>query len=413
VKRLRASWVNGTIVGIVLATFFSDCGHELSTAVLPLYLTAIGHGPEALALIEGVADFLVSLSKLAGGLLGHVVRRKQPLVAVGYLITAAATGALGLVRSVPALVTLRSLAWIGRGYRGPLRDALLSDAVEQTHYGRAFGLERTGDMLGAVVGPLTATLFIWLGFEFRSVLLIAFIPGIFATASIAFLVREKFRAVSEARAAAEVSPPSEGTVQDPPVPSRAARFPKVFYLFLAGVFCFGLGDFSRAFLIWLAAHALGEEGPRAPGMVSIAVLLYAAHNAISGLVAYPVGSLADRLPKRSVLIAGYALGVVTNLLLAFFSGWLPGLVAAILLSGVYIAVEQTLEKAVVADLIPSAGRSLGFGILAFTNAVGDLLSSLSVGWFLSRNQPGLGFGLAAAAGFAGVAWLVRLSRRVP
>jgi MFS family permease len=148
-------------------------------------------------------------------------------------------------------------------------------------------------------------------------------------------------------------------------------------------------------------------------MISIAVLLYAAHNAISGLAAYPVGSLADRLPKRSVLIAGYALGVVTNLLLAFFSGWLPGLVAAIALSGVYIAVEQTLEKAVVAELIPSAGRSLGFGILAFTNAVGDLLSSLSVGWFLSRNQPGLGFGLAAAAGFAGVAWLVRISRRVP
>jgi len=409
VKRFGPSWVNRTIVGIVLATFFSDCGHELSTAVLPLYLTAIGHGPEALALIEGVADFLVSLSKLAGGLLGHVVRRKQPLVAVGYLITAAATGALGLVRSVPALVTLRSLAWIGRGYRGPLRDALLSDAVEKTHYGRAFGLERTGDMLGAVVGPLTATLFVWLGFEFRSVLLIAFIPGIFATASIAFLVREKFRA----RTAAEGPLPPESSVQEPPAPTAAARFPKVFYLFLGGVFCFGLGDFSRAFLIWLAAHALGEEGPRAPGMISIAVLLYAAHNAISGLAAYPVGSLADRLPKRSVLIAGYALGVITNLLLAFFSGWLPGLVAAIALSGVYIAIEQTLEKAVVAELIPSAGRSLGFGILAFTNAVGDLLSSLSVGWFLSRNQPGLGFGLAAVAGFVGVAWLVRISRRVP
>jgi MFS family permease len=413
VKRFGPRWVNRTIVGIVLATFFSDCGHELSTAVLPLYLTAIGHGPEALALIEGVADFLVSLSKLAGGVLGHVVRRKQPLVAVGYLITAAATGALGLVRSVPALVALRSLAWIGRGYRGPLRDALLSDAVEKTHYGRAFGLERTGDMLGAVVGPLTAALFVWLGFEFRSVLLIAFVPGIFATASIALLVRERFRASADARTVAEGSPLPEGTVPEPPAPSGAVRFPKVFYHFLGGVFCFGLGDFSRAFLIWLAAHALGEEGPRAPGMISIAVLLYAAHNAISGLAAYPVGSLADRLPKRSVLIGGYALGVVTNLLLALFSGWLPGLVGAILLSGVYIAVEQTLEKAVVAELIPSAGRSLGFGILACTNAVGDLLSSLSVGWLLSRGQPSVAFGLAASAGFVGVAWLARLSSKIP
>jgi MFS family permease len=406
VRRFPASWVNRTVAGIVLATFFSDCSHEISTAVLPLYLTAIGHGPAALAIIEGVADFLVSLSKLAGGVLGHWVRRKQPVVAIGYLITAIASGALGLATSVTGLVTLRSTAWIARGYRGPLRDALLSDAVEPTHYGRAFGLERSGDMLGAVIGPLTATLFVWLGFQFRSVLLIAFVPGLFAAASILFLVRETKRDLPEI--AAEPTPESlsqAGATRGP--------FSRSFYLFLGGVFCFGLGDFSRAFLIWLAAQALGEQGPRSAGTISIAVLLYAAHNALSGLVAYPVGALADRIPKRRVLIAGYALGVGTNLLLVFFSGWLPGLVLAILLSGVYIAVEQTLEKAVVAEMLPTSGRSLGFGILAFTNAVGDLFSSLSVGWFLSRNQPSVAFGLAAAAGAVGVGWLVRISTRIP
>jgi MFS family permease len=390
----------------VLATFFSDCSREISTAVLPLYLTAIGHGPAALAVIEGVADFLVSLSKLAGGVLGHWVNRKQPFVAVGYLITAAASGALGLVTSVTGLVTLRSLAWIARGYRGPLRDALLTDAVAPTHFGRAFGLERTGDMLGAVIGPLTATLFVWLGFQFRSVLLIAFVPGLFAAAAIAFLVREKGRSVPEIAA----EPIRESRA---PEAGPKPRFSRPFFWFLGGVFCFGLGDFSRAFLIWLAAQALGEQGPRSAGTISIAVLLYAAHNAVSGLVAYPIGSLADRIPKRRVLLAGYALGVGTNLLLAFFSGWLPGLVIAILLSGVYIAVEQTLEKAVVAEMLPTSGRSLGFGILAFTNAVGDLLSSLSVGWFLSRDQPSIAFGLAAAAGALGVGWLARISTRIP
>jgi MFS family permease len=400
-KRGAASWVNRTIAGIVLATFFSDCSHELSTAVLPLYLAAIGHGPAALAVIEGVADFLVSLSKLAGGVLGHTVRRKQPFVAAGYLVTAAASGALGFVTSVAGLATLRSAAWIARGYRGPLRDAILSDAVEPTHYGRAFGLERSGDMLGAVVGPLLATLLVWAGFQFRSVLLFAFVPGLFAAAAILFLVREKAAAI-----------PSD-VLASPEPKKRGGSFPRVFFLFLAGVFCFGLGDFSRAFLIWLAAQALGEQGPRSPGTLSIAVLLYAAHNAISGLVAYPVGSVADRIPKRRVLLAGYALGVGTNLLLAFCSGWLPGLVVAILLSGIYIAVEQTLEKAVIAELLPSRKRSLGFGILACTNAVGDLLSSLSVGWLLSRGQPGLAFGLAAAAGFVGVAWLANLSSKLP
>ncbi len=399
-RRFQASWVNRTIAGIVLATFFSDCSHELSTAVLPLYLATLGHGPEALAVIEGVADFLVSLSKLGGGVLGHLVRRKQPYVAAGYLITAAASGALGLVTSVTGLVTLRSTAWIARGYRGPLRDAILSDAVEPTHYGRAFGLERTGDMLGAVIGPLAATLLVWAGFAFRSVLLFAFVPGLLAAAAIWFLVRERTPDVPVEAADAEGK-------------KRGGKFPRVFFLFLGGVFCFGLGDFSRAFLIWLAAQALGEQGPRSPGTISIAVLLYAAHNAISGLVAYPVGSVADRIPKRRVLLAGYALGVGTNLLLAIWSGWLPGLVIAILLSGVYIAVEQTLEKAVIAELLPSRKRSLGFGVLACTNAVGDLLSSLSVGWFLSQAQPGVGFGLAAAAGAVGVAWLAYLSSKLP
>jgi MFS family permease len=406
VRRFAPSWINSTVVGIVLATFFADCSHELSTAVLPLYLVTIGQGPAALAIIEGVADFVVSLSKLAGGFLGHVVTRKQPLVAVGYLITAGATSALGLVTSVTGLVTLRSVAWIGRGYRGPLRDALLTDAVERTHYGRAFGLERSGDMLGAVLGPLAAALFVWLGIEFRSVLLWAFLPGLAAAASITFLVRERVLAEPRQDSGAK-------SAADPATRPSGRRFPRIFFLFLGGVLCFGLGDFSRSFLIWLAAQALGETGPRAHGTISIAVLLYAAHNAISGLTAYPVGALADRFAKRNVLLAGYAIGVGTNLILAGFSGAMPGLVAAIVLSGISLAVEQTLEKAVVAELIPSSGRSLGFGILACTNAVGDLFSSLSVGWFLSRGQSGIAFGLAAAAGFVGVAWLAALSRRIP
>ncbi len=78
-----------------------------------------------------------------------------------------------------------------------------------------------------------------------------------------------------------------------------------------------------------------------------------------------------------------------------------------------VAIEQTLEKAVIAELLPSRKRSLGYGILACTNAVGDLLSSLSVGWFLSQSQPGVAFGLAAAAGFVGVAWLANLSSKLP
>jgi MFS family permease len=397
VTRLVPRWVNRTVVGIVLATFFSDAGHEISTAALPLYLAAIGHGPEALAVIAGVSDFLVSLSKLAGGVLGHRLHHKRPLAALGYLITCTATSAMGLVTSVGGLTVLRSVAWIGRGYRGPLRDSILSDSVEKTHYGRVFGLERAGDMLGAVSGPLTAALLLWLGFSYRTVLLAAFFPGLFAAASMFFLTREKEEPVPP-------SPAPDTTNPDPPAQRLDFRR---FYLFLVGVFAFGLGDFSRAFLILLAARALGEDAQQHVGTMSIAVLLYALHNAVSAIVAFPIGALGDKFSKRQVLIAGYGLGVGTNLLLAAASSSLAGVAVAIVMSGVYIAVEETLEKAAVADMLPKEGRSLGFGILAFTNAIGDLLSTLLVGYFLGQGNPALAFGLAAAAGAVGVLWLAR------
>jgi cyanate permease len=121
-------WVSRAVLGIVLATFFSDFSHEMATAVLPLYLASVGLGPAALGIMEGVADLLVSLSKLAGGAVGHHVRSKRPWASLGYLVTTVCTAGIGLVGSVAALASLRGAAWFGRGFRSPLRDHMLADA---------------------------------------------------------------------------------------------------------------------------------------------------------------------------------------------------------------------------------------------------------------------------------------------
>ena len=394
---MGGSWVTRTVLGIVLATFLSDFSHEMCTAVLPLYLATLGLGPAALGLIEGVADFLVSLSKLAGGVVGHRVRRKRPWASLGYLVTTVATGAIALVSGLAALVSLRSAAWIGRGFRGPLRDYLLADAVEPTHYGRAYGLERAGDMLGAVAGPLMAALLVWAGVEFRTVILWTLIPGLLAAVSMFFLTRERETAITAA--------------PDGAVPQQRQPFPRAFWLFLVGVLLFGLGDFSRTFLIWLAAKGLGEDGSHAAGAVSVAVLLYTLHNLVSAGAAYPVGRLGDRSSKLTILLWGYGLGVGTNALLALFSDSLGWLVAVVVLSGTYIAVEETLEKAVAAEMLPRELRSLGFGILACANAVGDMVSSLYVGFLLESQHPGWAFGIAAALGATGVLWLWLMGKR--
>jgi MFS family permease len=385
-------WITRAVVGIVLATFFSDFSHEMATAVLPLYLVSVGLGPAALGVIEGIADFLVSISKLLGGVVGHHVQRKRPWASLGYVVTTLGTAGIGLVGSVSAMTALRSVAWIGRGFRGPLRDHLLAEAVERTHYGRAYGLERAGDMLGAVAGPLVATLLIWLAIDFRTVILWTLLPGLVAASAMFFLTR-----------GAEPNAEHEGEPEN--LESRP-RFPRAFWIFLGGVFLFGMGDFSRTFLIWLAAHGLGEDGVHTGGAISIAVLLYTFHNLVAAASAYPVGRLGDRGSKLRVLVGGYGLGVVTNVVLALFAGSLAWLVGAIVLSGIYISVEETLEKAAAADLLPRELRSLGFGFLACANAVGDMVSSLYVGFFLQRGQSATAFGLASAMGAAGVAWMI-------
>lgn len=391
----RWAWLNTTVLGIVLATFFSDLSHEMATSVLPLYLLTIGLGPAALGLIEGFGDFLLSLSKLGGGFLGHHVRSKRIWCSLGYLITALGTALMALVQGVVGLLTLRSLAWIGRGFRSPLRDALLADNVESRYHGRAYGLERAADMLGAVGGQLLAIgLLLW-AIPVSYILLGALLPGLLAAGSMFFLTRDR----------AEPEAPEVVT------PASRSSFPPTFYWFLGGVLLFGMGDFSRSFLILLTATAFGSTDIT-PGILTFSVSLYLVHNLVSALAAYPVGALADRWARMPVLTVGYGLGVVTNVLLAIWSGWLPGLILAVVLSGVYIAVEETVEKATAAQLLPPELRSLGFGLLACVNAVGDMVSSVGVGYLLQAGQGTLAFSLAATMGLLGMLWLLVFRTRM-
>jgi MFS family permease len=390
------SWITRGVLGIVLATFFSDVGHEMATATLPMYLSAIGLGAGALGVMEGLADLLFSLSKLAGGWVGHHTEKKRGFATLGYLVTALGTGAIALTQSLAALVSVRSAAWLGRGFRSPLRDFMLADEVGPTHFGRAYGVERAADMLGAVAGPLVAALLLWLGVDLRSVILLSLVPSLLAATS--FLSMTRNRPAS-----------SRASDADPNTASR--RLPRRFWLFTGGVALFGVGDFSRTFLILLAATTFGETGRAATGVVSTAVLLYAAHNTVSALAAYPAGHLGDRGSKLRVLVFGYGLGVATNGLLAFSSAAPSLLVIAVVLSGIYIAIQETLEKAVAAEMLPREQRSLGLGVLASANAVGDMLSSIGVGLLLAAGYRRAAFLIPALCGLAGTFWMLVFERR--
>ena len=286
---------------------------------------------------------------------------------------------------------MRSLAWIGRGFRGPLRDFLMADAVEPTHYGRAFGLERAGDMIGAVVGPLLAIALITAGVAFRGMLLIALIPGLAAAACVMFLVRERrFRPEGETRT----------------IRGMHGSLPRRFRPLVAAILVFGIGDFSRSFLILAAAKASGAGGAVNLGWLAVAmpVAMYAAHNLISAVATFPAGRASDTFGRRRVLAVGYGLGLGCNVLLALGHGSLALVAAAFVVSGIYIAIEETAEKALVAEMLPREIRAYGLGILVAANAAGDMISSVGVGLLWDSIGAGAAFG--AAAVFSGIGLLM-------
>ena len=149
-------WLTRGVLGIGLASLFSDWGHEIGSALLPLLLASLGAPAYALGVIEGVADGASSFAKLAGGWIADRPAWRKPVAVLGYLLTGLSTFAFGFVTAWPQILVARAIGWTGRGARGPARDVLLADAVSPAQTGRAFGFERTMDTAGAVLGPLCA-----------------------------------------------------------------------------------------------------------------------------------------------------------------------------------------------------------------------------------------------------------------
>lgn len=395
-------WLSRSLLGLALTSFLSDAGHELATAVLPMYVAAIGLGATALGVIEGLADLVSGLAKLGGGAAGQALRRKKPLTAFCYVATGVGTAAMGSVRAPAALASLRAFAWAARGFRGPLRDFLVADAVEPTHYGRAYGVERAGDMAGAVAGPALAAGLLAAGVGLNGALLLTAIPAALAAAALLALVRER--------------PEHESGPGSGEAAVGSAPLPREFWRLLGAVALFGLGDFSRTFLVLAAARAVtGSAGlPVGVGVPAAPVVLYALHNAVSAAASVPAGRIADTFGRGRVLAAGYAAGAVTSFLLAAGSSSLPVLALAFVLSGAYIAVEETVERARVAEALPRQARSRGLGILAAANAAADFVASAYVGVLWDRAGVGIAFGTAgavAALGFLALSRSERVSAR--
>jgi MFS family permease len=388
----------------------------MATAVLPQFMQAIGASAAALGFIEGTADAVSSFFKLGSGFQSDRSGHRKGWTVGGYALTAFAIAIFTFAFVWPLILLGRVVGWLGRGIRGPLRDAMLADSVRPRERGKAFGFQRAGDTIGAVVGPLAAfgllrlaaahptvanAIIGWIpgltgttGWPFRVIFLLTLIPGLLSVATMAFMVREKRRA-----------------------PNHQMRFwstirsmPRDYRSFLLAVGLFGIADFAPTLMILRATTVLEPKMGLLPA-AQIAALLYTLRNVVYAVASFPIGALSDRFSRTRYLAVGYAVAVVTFLGFAFVVPTVWWFAIFFSLAGVFIAWEDTIEGVAVRDYVKTEIAGTAYGVLGAVNGVGDFVSSLAVGLLWTAVGPAAGFIYAAVVGLAGTILMASLRHR--
>jgi len=393
-----SGWLNRNVIGMAVTSLCADACYEMVTAVLPGFLATIGVAATALGWIEGAADALSSFVKLGIGWYSDRIGCRKKIVTAGYLLAGTSLSLFALAASWPLVLLGRVVAWLGRGARGPLRDAMLSESVNPQAVGKAFGLHRAGDTLGAVIGPLIGVGLLSVlpaaspSEPFRTIFVISLMPGLSAAAVFWATVKE-------------LGAPGRRKLG---FFASFQNLPRGYTRLLRGVGLFGLGDFSHTLLILAAGNLLAPHY----GVVraaQIAALLYAFRNLLYAGFSFPIGALGDRTQKKGLLAAGYFLGAMTAvgaaLLFAFQLRSIPILAALFAAAGIYIAAEDALEGAITADFVPREARGAAYGLLGAVNGVGDLAASALVGTVWTAVSPAAAFSCAGLLMLSGAALL--------
>jgi MFS family permease len=378
-RETKRSWLTPGVLGIGLASFLADAGHEIPTAILPSFLTAtLGAPAAALGLIEGLADGAAGGARLLGGALADDPERRRRVAAGGYIGTAVLAALIGLTGAVWQAALLRIAAWTTRGLRVPPRNALLADLTEPANYGRAYGFERAMDNLGAIAGPLLALLLVVL-VGARGAMLLSVVPGLLAAGAILYAIRQIPRPKTRGRQPLRLQ-------LRPVLRGRLGRL-------MVGVATFELGHAAATLLILRATTVL-EPSSGYELAVRLALGLYVGYNAVATLVSVPAGRAGDRWGAPPVLLVG-----VIAFLLAYLgfavAGSLAPLALAFLLAGAGIGLVETAEHAAVAALAPAQVRGSAFGVLAATQGFGQLLASALAGLLWTAVSPQAAFGYLA------------------
>lgn len=354
-KKVILTGITTNVLVLGFVSLLTDVSSEMIYPILPMFLGAIGASALMIGLIEGAAETTASLLKVVSGWYSDRFRKRKPFITGGYGASALVKPVLAFAMSPWQVFGLRILERVGKGIRSAPRDALIADSTDKKHRGVAYGFHKMMDSTGAVIGPILIlpvllSAAIVTEDTFRTIFLLSAIPAFLAVAVIIFFVRDKEAA-------------GEGRIGKF---SREIRhLGRPFYLLLAIVIVFYLGEISYAFFI-LRVYDAGLTIGGLEEEVS-AVILYVLYNIIFVLVAMPAGKLSDILGRKPVIALSFSIFALTCLTMMFAEDLMLAALGFALF-GVYKGSSEGVLKAYVVDVAPSNLRGTALG--GFHTAVG-------------------------------------------
>lgn len=376
-------WVLGFV------SLLMDISSEMIHALLPLFMVGtLGMSVALVGLLEGLAEATALILKVFSGVISDWFGKRKPLAVLGYGLGAATKPLFALATGPGMIFTARLLDRVGKGIRGAPRDALVADIAPPEQRGAAFGLRQSLDTVGAFLGPLLAVglMLLWAN-DFRAVFAVAIIPAVLCVLLLVLGVKEPVHAPGTAR----VNPISKANLK---------RLPRAYWWVVGVGAVFTLARFSEAFLV-LRAEQVGIA-------LALVPLVMVAMNAVFSVTAYPFGKLSDRVSHRRLLLAGLAVLVLADVVLAASTHW-TGLLLGVALWGVHMGMTQGLLAAMVADTAPADLRGTAYGFFNLMSGLAMLAASVVAGLLWQYWGPAWTFG--AGAMFSAVAMAALLWRR--
>ncbi len=390
-----------------LASLLNDIASEMIFPLLPGFLLTLTAGNKfALGMIEGLADSVASLLKLWSGEWSDRAGRRKGFVVFGYSLAALIRPWIGAVGSIWQLAVIRVGDRIGKGIRTSPRDAMIADSTEQSQRGRAFGFHRAMDHLGAAIGPLLATAFLWFWpDQIRTLFLLSLFPGLLVVALVVFGLKEAkpTRSVSEGEPDAAPDRVSSDKPVAPRVHLTLAPFDANFRLFLLALVIFSLGNSSDAFLL-LRAEELGVPKVLLPVLWCLFHILKSSGNLWCG-------AGVDRYGPKPFILLGWLVYAVIYLGFALaVNAWQVWVI--FLCYSLFYGLTEPAEKTLVAALAGPERKGLAFGWFNFAIGVSTLPASLLFGALYQVFGPLTAFGVGAALALV-ASVLVSLVRMPP